>query len=320
MRLFKNFFIKIALIPFIFAALAGANECVKYYTHWSKEHLETQQKFNEILTRFPGVMEGLPENARLPLFRSLENHAVASLNRLDHYDPKGIIGFCFGRSFTAFLLELQMGMKITDIRNLFIIGDLRSGNTPEWRFHVTNVARFSDGRWYAYDPVVPQKRPIPIEEWVKTVRSIWDKKGKAKLYVTSPLQILPDIRAMAPSIEHEKGNDIIDITFDPRKKADIQLGTYFGDSLSVPYFEMKPGARPYFLEVSQNDSKSFAFDQIAVNGMEIPFNSFFRDSIESILNPNFVPALELPMITALSVHPSRPVPLSRYGMTFRGRP
>ena len=148
---------------------ASSSFCANIFASPTHEHLLVQKKFELFSSRAHGRLVGLPEKDTPVLFRALRDHPVASVNRLGSYDPKGLIGFCFGRSFAAYLIARQMGLQVAAIRNLFIIGDLRSGTDPEWRFHVTNVVKLSNGQWYAFDPIIPQTRPVPIAEWAKVL-------------------------------------------------------------------------------------------------------------------------------------------------------
>jgi hypothetical protein len=296
-------------------ANALPNKCLSTYSDPSPQHLEIQSEFQEFLLRYKSSLPALPEYARDRIFNALFKHPVAGLDQLGIYDPNGIIGFCFGRSFAAFLLERQMGLKISAIKNLFIVGDLRSGQDPEWRFHVTNVVQLSNGQWYAIDPVIPQNRPVPVAEWVRTVRSIWDKKGRAKLYATSPMHILPDIRNMATP-DKELGLDLIDLSFDPSAKLDILTGQVFGKSLAgETYFEIQDSGHPYFLQVHADKSGSFSFDKLTVNGTDVSYNNFFADLMKSVLNP-FASPMSSMQTMSTSNEPKQTVHPASYGMIF----
>lgn len=296
------------------AAFASELRCSNILESVSSEHLKSQNKFKTFMDRYPGKLKSLPESLSQVLYTSLRDHPVASLDQLPVYDPQGLIGFCFGRSFAEFLLSRRIGLEIPAIRNLFIIGDLRSGVDPEWRFHVTSVIRLSDGQWYAFDPIIPQNKPVPVAEWIKTVKYIWDKQGKAKLYVTSPFQIIPDIRKMAAP-DQEKGTDIIDLSFDPKAKSDIQVSQYFGASLDdVTYYEV-PDTAPYFLKVNPEGTSQFTFDQLNINGMAISFNNYFSNLFDSLLAPTIPPSKSMRTFS-LSITPEFMKRPTNYGMLF----
>lgn len=226
------------------------------------------------------------------LWRQALHHKVAGLDdpaKLDRYDPTGVIGFCFGRALAVHLMARRLGLAEGSIAKLFIVGDLRSAEDPEWRFHVTTLARGPQDRWYAVDPIL--EGPLPVEDWISSVQRTWDKGKKARLYLTPASAVIPDLRSV-PNLAQEKGEHLIELSFDPARHPDLARST----SLGPPIYAVSPeAARRYF---SSADSRpSFDFDGIAINGSPIGFNNYFTDLMREIDTP------ETPLI--LSMGPKR---------------
>src|SRR5438128_1426530 len=78
--------------------------------------------FSKVVTGSPSTKEGLTAMDRKALFTQAVNNPVANVEMLFKYDPKGIVGFCFGRAMTVHLIARRMGLKDSSLRKLFIIG------------------------------------------------------------------------------------------------------------------------------------------------------------------------------------------------------
>ena len=215
------------------------------------------------------------------------NHPVATLAQLDKYDPTHEIGFCYGRAMAADHIALEKGLKRENIRKLYIVGDLRSGPDPEWRFHVTTLVRGKNANdkeeWYAIDPVLYElgyREPVTMAQWVRIARSIWDKKAQAKLYMTDADIILPDIRVAVP-IDQETGKNLVELSFDPAKKKGFKPQTVGTD---ITYWVPDQGAQShYFTDVS-----NFDFFQAKVNEKIYLYNNYFIDLMNSFIHKAFV--------------------------------
>ncbi len=157
--------------------------------------------------------DSLTAEERQSLYHTVARHKVAALSQIDKYDKQNI-GFCFGRAMTARLAARKLELKPESIRKLFIIGDLRSGPQPEWRFHVTTLVKGEDGNFYAIDPVVgsvaQQERPFLMDDWIEKVRATWDKNRAAQLYLTDGDTVMPDMRVVSthPSFDTGRINDL----------------------------------------------------------------------------------------------------------------
>lgn len=231
----------------------------------------------------PVTNQALSKDQLQILFNQASRHPVSDLDNLSKYDPTGEIGFCFGRAMAVQLMARKMGLDPQSIQKLFVIGDLRSGPNPEWRFHVTTLGFGKDNTWYAIDPIMTPPLahggPLTMQQWMQIVQKTWDKPKKAYFYKTSGSSILPDVRDSPPP-DQETGKGIIELRFDPRKMAafnEVRTG-------NLPYFEMTPQAETeYFMQVKEPVSpNSFPFTGLPINGKLYPFNGYFSELLEDL--------------------------------------
>ncbi|MDA9951609.1 hypothetical protein N9D31_03435, partial [Oligoflexaceae bacterium] len=114
------------------------------------------RQYKEISFQAPQTKSELTLSEMNHVLSHVITHPVASLldpQNINKYDPQGVIGFCFGRSMAVHLAARKVGLAHSSIRKLFIIGDMRSGADPEWRFHVTTIVKGPNAEWYALDPI-----------------------------------------------------------------------------------------------------------------------------------------------------------------------
>ena len=242
------------------------------------------QAYAKIVDDTSSAKIGLTQAEASKLFNSALHHPVANLatETLLKYDPKGIIGFCFGRASTVHLIARRMGLKETSIRKLFVAGDLRSNpEKPEWRFHVTTLIKGTNNKWYAIDPImtppVAPGGPIPVEEWIAIVKDTWDYKNAAHFYVTQANAMTPDIRVDA---DGKTGKHLIELPFAPEKDRGFKKVTFGKFDAYMPSVEAEA---IHFLQPSERDSDSrFLFLSITIEGLgEISFNNYFVDLLKS---------------------------------------
>jgi hypothetical protein len=222
-------------------------------------------------------LQGLSAQQRQQLFDTVFHHPVAGLDdgqKLKKYDPKGFIGFCFGRSMAVHLLARQMGLAEGSVRQLFIIGDLRVSAAIEWRFHVTALVRGDDGVWYAIDPL--WGGPLAAAAWTASVQA-WDKDHKAHLYLAPADTVLPDL-AMVPGPGQETGSHIIELSFDPAGKPGFSPMAELGEGI----FAVTSEAAAQYFRVVDSPVKAFDFESISVNGQTISYNGYFVDLMNDI--------------------------------------
>lgn len=222
----------------------------------------------------PVTTEGLSAAQREALWSAARSHPVAGLDALAKYDPTGIIGFCFGRSTAVHLFARAMGLGNAGIRKLFVVGDLRSGETPEWRFHVAALVKGEDAKWYAIDPIFPG--PMEASEWNAQVREIWDKSEKAQFYLTDADAVIPQLERVPPP-EQETGERIIELSFDPSRREGFSRVDGFGERV---YVLSGAQERRHFVEAGR-----FDFRRVAINDAVYDYNGYFADLLQSMLNP-----------------------------------
>lgn len=230
------------------------------------------RRAHEAADRVRPQLHGFDATRRARLFEHTVDHPVASLDRLPHYDPDGLIGFCFGRAMAAHLGARMMGLAEAGVRKLFIVGDLRQygADRTEWRFHVTTLVRGDDRDWYAIDPIVG--RVMTAKRWIQFVQRTWDLRRKAKLYVTRAAAVLPDVR-VTPAPEAETGARIIELAFDPRGRA----GFTPRPELSPAAYELADAqVEAFFLDADEPTGR-FDFVDITINGMTIAYRDYFRE-------------------------------------------
>lgn len=105
------------------------------------------------------------------------------------YDPKGEIGFCFGRALYAHLELLRHGVAKDSIKKVFIVGPMRAGGI-DWQFHVATLVKANDkSGWYAVDTFIG--RPVLLEDWFANFQK-FSTDGKLRMYVTKANKIGPN--------------------------------------------------------------------------------------------------------------------------------
>jgi hypothetical protein len=146
---------------------------------------ERNKKILELLDAYPipksqSRISAIDLKRARALYKKLEKNQVVGLDHLHRYDPKGDIGFCFGRAMAAHLFALVEGIHADSILKLFAVGSFKSGKDL-WRYHVTTLVRSSDGSWWAIDPIFGE--PTLVSNWVADM-SRHDIHGDMNLYVT----------------------------------------------------------------------------------------------------------------------------------------
>ncbi|MEL6546095.1 MAG: hypothetical protein AAFQ82_15815 [Myxococcota bacterium] len=203
-------------------------------------------------------------------------HSVASIDALKRYDPEGIIGFCFGRSMLTHLLARQAGLSESSIKKMFIVGDLRSTDAPEWRFHVTTMVRTDQG-WMALDPLLG--RIMTAQAWVDKIQSVWDREKKAVLYTTDAKVVVPDLSKAIP-IPEETGDTLLELSFDPRARGFAP--ERLSGQLRSPVWKADSALQSRYFSSSEPSIKGFDFNGATINGNRIPYHGYFDDLFASL--------------------------------------
>lgn len=237
---------------------------------------KTLHQYEALSAKSPEVSLTLSDADRLKVFQQVSNHPVTDLQNLGKYDPDGFIGFCFGRAMGTHLLSRKLGLAADSVRKLFILGDLRSGNDPEWRFHVTTLVKGAETNgWYAIDPIMTPPTapggPLTLEEWVLIVRKVWDKKGLAKLYLTSTDTIIPDV---THDPNGSTGDAIIELGFKPETKEGFTAVKF--ENIEVWQTDAKAEAA-YFMSVAEPESDRFKFDGLVIGALTIDYKNYFGE-------------------------------------------
>lgn len=253
---------------------------------------EALQTYLELSQKSPLTKDALTLEERNTLWKDTADHKIAKLSMVSHYDLKGDIGFCFGRAMTAHLLARKAGLKPEAIRKLFIIGDLRSGDVPEWRFHVTTLVKGDDGVFHAIDPLLRpplgQSTSVTVPEWMDKIQGKWDKNKKARLYFVDAENVIPDMSRFGKTLEDETKERIIELSFDPIGKVGF---TPFDLLASLTHeLDATAQAQHYMRGEEATAEDSFNFLKLVMTVhigpetklREFDFNGYFLDLLEDL--------------------------------------
>jgi hypothetical protein len=236
------------------------------------------KKYLEIERRTRARYTCLTPDMRQRLYDTLAHHEVAGIDKLEKYDPEGILGFCFGRAMAAHLIALRMGLEPGSIRKIFIVGVLKYCEKKEWRFHVATIVKGEDGEWYAIDPTRGLKLNR-VGDWIDIIRNSWDREKKATLYMTPPSAIIPDI-SHYPDKDKEKGEYIIELSFDPGRRAGFSKCSDRG----VVYYTLDgESLNRHFMCAGSSEAARFDFGKVVINARPYNFNGFFEDLLNSLM-------------------------------------
>ncbi|MBI5209756.1 MAG: hypothetical protein HY927_07290 [Elusimicrobia bacterium] len=241
------------------------------------------------LERYRAIESGAPSNLKAlsaaqmqDLWRRTYGHKIAGLDdwrKLAKYDPQGIIGFCFGRAMTVQLLARELGLAADSIRKILVIGDLRSGKDPEWRFHIATLVKGDDGRWHAIDPIMDA--PVTVDQWIAGVHKGWDKQKKAKFYSLPADAVMPNL-SLVPDLPKEAGERIIELAFNPEGAPGFSRWT----GAKEPVYELDAQRRDRHLVIAGSDAAPFDFHQVTINGQSFAYNGYFADLLEELVRPS----------------------------------
>ncbi|MGZ3711767.1 MAG: hypothetical protein ACXVBE_08425 [Bdellovibrionota bacterium] len=133
-------------------------------------------------------LSGLSHTQIYKLYDRVAYHPVVNYSLVGNYDPKGNIGFCFGRAMGAHLEAIQTGLAHENIRKIWAVGRMRYNNIY-WKHHVATIVRDKNGGWWAIDPEYFEPLKLPI--WVQKVKKM-DDDGKLQFFVTPARRFGPD--------------------------------------------------------------------------------------------------------------------------------
>lgn len=296
----KNFALAVALI-FLncgFEVANGADSVLE---------TELSQIYDRLNNDLRETTDALDSAQRESLLLRVRNHKVAALKHLSRYDQQNI-GFCFGRAMASQLIARKMGVAKASLRKMLIIGDLRSGEEPEWRFHMTTLVKGKeDGKFYVIDPIM---RPpfatatsLPVEEWISVVRGRWDKNNKARVYLTGPDTIIPDMRIVSTAKEFDTGDNVVELSFDPTTKAGFTTESFGSQRVSLVDLLAQ---EKYFTMKTERDARdAFAFQEFDMvvkrpageTSVHLVFNNYFTDLLRDLNRAELPPEEEAPEVT-----------------------
>lgn len=115
---------------------------------------------------------------------AVSNNPVTKFYNSKKYDPKGEIGFCFGRAMAAHLEALSQGVEKESIRKVFVAGTMERPNEGiTWQFHVATIVKGTKGAWWVIDPIF--NNVMKLEEWYEQMYSL-DSSGQLRLFISEP--------------------------------------------------------------------------------------------------------------------------------------
>lgn len=119
------------------------------------------------------------------VYQAAYDHPVASLDVIQEYDPKGGIGFCFGRAMTTHNIVNKRGLATDSTLKIWAVGRMVTPSIT-WGFHVTTIVRGPSAggkaQWYAIDPIFSEA--MPLEQWVNEEMAEFNSEGEVRFYVT----------------------------------------------------------------------------------------------------------------------------------------
>jgi hypothetical protein len=265
------------------------------------------------IERTPVTKHALGPQERQALLYATSIHPVANLEVLDKYDPTGAIGFCFGRAMTAHLLARKAGLDSASIRKLFVIGDMRQGNEPEWRFHVTTTVKGTDGRWYTIDPIMTPPladgTPIPVEKWIDVVSATWDLPRPGKRYHV--YYYFVDNSVIVPMILDQSSPILQYQSFNPANVPGFAQLNLQGRAAFLVRNDVQS---KYFINVNGAEGARFRFADITIGGTIYDYRGYFfdllqdlagRPGIRALPRPRLAPGAARPMTAAATLREKR---------------
>ena len=113
------------------------------------------------------------------VYRDLVENAVAKEQNAPQFDPKGDLGFCFGRALWVHHLLRKKQITQADIAKLFVVGKLNYRDLM-WDFHVATLVRGKDKTWWAIDSLY--EKPLPAAEWMTRAEKLGANKKRPELF------------------------------------------------------------------------------------------------------------------------------------------
>lgn len=125
-------------------------------------------------------LKGLSQAQLNELYLKASKNPVADYSNVKRYDPKGNIGFCFGRAMNMHLEALRAGLAQENIKKIWAVGTMKYDNIF-WQHHVATMVRGDDSLWYVLDP--EYNKVLPLRDWYKEVKAM-DTNDKLMFYAS----------------------------------------------------------------------------------------------------------------------------------------
>ena len=111
-----------------------------------------------------------PEEAKI-IYKDIETAKVNVDNAC--YDPKGTVGFCFGRATMVHMEALIRNIDPNSVRKIWIAGDM-----GVWGHHVATLVKAQDG-WYVID--IEVGKIVRVKEWFTFFKKTYQAKGAKEI-------------------------------------------------------------------------------------------------------------------------------------------
>lgn len=137
----------------------------------NNENIKKLFKDPYVVKKIPGKIEKITEDDADLIYYAMANADVHKKHYC--YDPKGTIGFCFGRATIAHMEAIARDIHPDLVKKIWIAGDM-----GVWGHHVATMV-YTEKGWMVLDTNLGQK--IDAETWIKNYMPY--KKGDRDIMV-----------------------------------------------------------------------------------------------------------------------------------------
>lgn len=123
-------------------------------------------------------------------FQVLVSNPVSKIESEHRYDPRGDIGFCFGRAALAHYLLLKYGVAPGNLAKIFAVGRLRY-KEQLWDFHMATMVKGEKGQWWVVDSLFD--KVLSVSDWMDRAAAfdVNPSASQVRFYVTDPRKFQP---------------------------------------------------------------------------------------------------------------------------------
>jgi hypothetical protein len=166
----------------------------------AQAHLANLLTLQDLRATYPSVFRGYAPFVDMgeaqQVLDSVRQCPVSNPANSAYYDPRGYLGFCFGRAMAVHLEALTRGLAPDSVLKLWAVGNLQDDDGTRWGYHVTTLLRGAaltplgvQQVWWAIDPLY--ERAMTIEQWYAQMRQELDPTKTMRLYSTYPNKFSP---------------------------------------------------------------------------------------------------------------------------------